>query len=431
MALDIIARGMAAAEIARQKRLRVLNTLRASIAKADFNPPVLASTLPAIGAPLSATAIAIGTTWQVSNASGPLHAAKYTFVGGAWQNPGTGFPNTEFYKSVTSRVGSGTDPALNPQQGPGSRVRFVCAAPALELYVQMSATGVGGGFRLRVDGKLAFAGVVGNAGNGLVRFIPLTWGDGTATHRKDRHYELEFGSVGGFFGIRTSNLYKPSPWPQADGLRVLLHSDSMLATMVDTANIDSSLYGSQGALIGDLLGQCDTWSSGVGGSGWMAPAVHDRSWFNDRLAIDVIAPAPDVIVEMGGGNDASWNPSQAAIQPMIETWLSTVLSARPETIIFMTGPVIAANGGTSHSAIHAAKQAAAAKFPRNVAFVDTLTDPWVSGTGRAGATTGDGNRDWIAGTDGAHPTAEGHRYLAGRVARGVAQTIPALIAAQA
>ena len=51
MALDIIARGMAAAEIVRQERLRVLSTLRASIAKADFNPPVLASTLPAIGAP--------------------------------------------------------------------------------------------------------------------------------------------------------------------------------------------------------------------------------------------------------------------------------------------------------------------------------------------------------------------------------------------
>ena len=60
----VIARGMAAAEIARQRRLRVLNTLRASIAKADFAPPALASTLPTIGTPLSATAIASGTTWQ-------------------------------------------------------------------------------------------------------------------------------------------------------------------------------------------------------------------------------------------------------------------------------------------------------------------------------------------------------------------------------
>lgn len=431
MALDIIARGMAAAEIARQKRLRVLNTLRASIAKADFTPPTLASTLPTIGAPLSATAIASGTTWQVSTAAGPLHASKYTFVGGNWQNPSAVFPNTEFYKAISSRVGNGTDPSLNPQQGPGSRVRFVCAAPALELYVQMSAASVGGGFRLRVDGKLAYSGVIGNAGNGLLRFIPVTWGAGAAADRKDRHYELEFASVGAFVGIRTSNLYKPSAWPQADGLRVLLHGDSMLATVVDSAVIDTYPYGAKGALIGDFLGQCDTWSSGVGGSGWMAPAIHDRSWFNERLAIDVLAPAPDVIVEMGGGNDAALTPAQGTIQPLVETWLNTVISAKPETLVFMTGPIIASNGGAAHTTIHAAKQAAAAKFPRNVAFIETLIDPWVSGTGRAGTPTGDGNRDWICGSDGAHPTTEGHRYLAGRVARGVAQAIPALIAAQA
>lgn len=431
MALDIVARGLAATEIARQKRLRILNTLRASIAKADFNPPALASVLPTIGAPLSASAIATGTTWQVATGGNPLHAAKFTFLGGNWQCPNAIFPNTEFYKAVTSRVGNGTDPALNPQQGPGSRVRFVCAAPSLELYVQMSGAGVGGGFRLKVDGKLAYSGVLGNGGNGLLRYIPVTWGSGAAADRKDRHYELEFASVGAFVGIRTTNLYKPYPWVQGDALRVLLHGDSMLATVVDATNIDSYPYGAQGALIGDLLGQSDTWSSGVGGSGWMAPAVHDRSWFNERVDIDVIANAPDVIIEMGGGNDAALNPGQATIQALVETWLSKVLAAKPETVIFMTGPIIGSNAGAAHLTINAAKQAAAAKFPRNVIYIDTLADPWVSGTGRDGAAIGDGNRDWVTGTDGAHPTMEGHRYFAGRVARAVAKAIPTLIAAQA
>lgn len=431
MAFDLIARGLTAAEVARQKRLRVLNTLRASIAKADFTPPVLATTLPTIGAPTASSAIATGTGWQAVAGGNPLHAAKYTFVGGQWQCPNAVFPNTEFYKAVTSRVGNGTDPALNPQQGPGSRVRFVCAAPSFELWVQMSGAGVGGGFRLKVDGKLAASGVLGASGNGQLVYIPVTWGSGAASERKDRHYELEFASVGAFVGIRTSNLYKPSPWVQGDALRVLLHGDSMLATVVDTAAIDSYPWGAQGALIGDLLGQADCWSSGVGGSGWMAPAVHDRSWFNERVDIDVVARTPDVIVELGGGNDAVLNPTQAAIQPLIETWLSKVLAAKPETIVFMTGPLIVSNASAAHLTIQAAKQAAAAKFPRNVAFIDTLTDPWVSGTGRVGATTGDGNRDWVTGTDGAHPTAEGHRYLAGRVARGVAAAIPGLIAAQA
>ncbi len=431
MAIDIIARGLATAEVARQKRLRVLNTLRASIAKADFTLPVLASPLPTIGAPLAASAIATGTTWQVATGGNPLHAAKFTFVGGAWQCPAGTFPNTEFYKAITSRVGNGTNPLLNPQQGPGSRVRFTCAAPSFELYVQMSAAGVGGGFRLKVDGKLAFSGVLGNGGNGLIRYIPVTWGGGTAADRKDRNYELEFSAVGGFVGIRTTNLYKPQPWPQADGLRVLLHGDSMLGTIIDAANIDTALYGAQGAQLGDLLGQADTWSSGVGGSGWMAPAAHTTSWFNDRVDIDVIANAPDVIIETGGGNDASVSPSQATIQPLIETWLNTVLAAKPETIVFMTGTLIGSGAGASHLAISAAKAAAAAKVPRNVAFIDTLSDPWVSGTGRDGAPIGDGNRDWVTGSDGAHPTNEGHRHLAGRVARSVARAIPGLIAAQA
>lgn len=431
MGIDIIARGLAATEIARQRRLRVLNTLRASIARADFTPPALVASLPTIGAPSTASAIATGTTWQVAAATNPLHADKYNFTGGIWQCPGTTYPNSEMYKSVTFRLGNGTDPAVGPQQGAGSRVRFVCAAPSLELYVQMSGAGVGGGFRLKVDGKLAYSGVLGNGGNGQLRYIPVTWGSGSVAERKDRHYELEFGGVGAFFGIRTSNIYKPHAWVQADDLRVLTHGDSMLATVIDTTNIDTHPYGAMGALLGDLLGQSDTWSSGVGGSGWMAPAAHDRSWFNDRVDIDVITPAPDVIVEAGGGNDAALNPSQGAIQPLIETWLAKVLAAKPETIVFMTGPLIASNAGPAHVTIHAAKTAAAAKYPRNVAFIDTLTDPWVSGTGRNGAATGDGNRDWVTGTDSAHPTCEGHRHFAGRLARSIARAIPALIAAQA
>lgn len=430
MAIDIIARGLTAAEVVRQKRLRVLNTLRASIAKADFVPPALATTLPTIGLPTAATAIAVGTSWQVATGGNALHAAKYTFSGGVWGCPGATFPDNTFYKAVTLHTGNGVDPLTNPGQGAGARVRFTCSAPSFELWVQSSGTGTGGGFRLKVDGKLAASGAQGNSGNGLFRYIPVTWGAGAVADRKDRNYELEFTGVGGFVGIRTTNLYKPQPWPQADGLRVLVHGDSMVNTVVDAANIDTALYGAQGALIGDLLGQSDTWASGVGGSGWMCPPAHNTNWFNDRVGIDVVAPAPDVIIEIGGSNDASVNPTQAQIQPLIEAWLSAVLTAKPETIIFMTGVVVGGIPGAAHLTINAAKMAAAALWPENVVYINNATDPWVSGTGRDGTPTGDGNRDWVTGADSAHPTAEGHRYLAGRVARSVAKAIPALIAAQ-
>lgn len=429
MAIDTIARGLTVAEIARQRRLRVLNTLRATMGRSGGQPLELAATLPTIGTPTATTGIATGTTWQVSTGGNPLHAGKYTLVGGAWKNTSTTFPNGEFYRGEVFHQGNGSDPLFGP--GYGGRVRFACEAPILEIQVQCALPGNGNGFRLKVDGKYARQGTMGlDPVNGAVRFIALTWGDGSAAHRKVRFYELEFGAVGGFFGIRTSNLYKPSPWPQPDGLRVLVHGDSMVSTIVDSADRDAALMPATGQLLGDLLGQADTWASGTGGAGWMTPAAHTQSWFNDRVAVDVVAHAPDVILELGGANDAAVNPPLATQQAAVQSWLDAVVAAKPETIVFMTGPILTSNPGVAHNTILAAKAAAAASYPRNVGFIDNLTDPYVFGTGRLGTPTGDGNRDWIAGADGAHPTLEGHRYLASRITRGVARAIPGLIAAQ-
>lgn len=107
-----------------------------------------------------------------------------------------------------------------------------------------------------------------------------------------------------------------------------------------------------------------------------------------------------------------------------------MLAARPDTIVFMTGPIIPAPPAAADLKIGAAKAAAAAKYPRNVAYIDNLADPWFFGTGRQGSTVGDGNRDWAIGSDSTHPTLEGHRYLAQRMARAIAGAIPALIARQ-
>jgi lysophospholipase L1-like esterase len=429
MALDIIARGLAATEIARQKRLRILNTLRASMGRAALQPLDLASVPPTIGAPLTASAIATGTTWQVSTGGAPLHAAKYTFVGANWKNIATGFPSGEYYRGEVSHQGNGSDPAANPNYG--GRVRFALDAPAFELYVVCATPGTGNGFRLKVDGKYAKVGTLGlDATNGAFRYIPVTWGDGSATNRKVRQYELEFYSSGAFCGVRTTNIYRPSPWPQPDGLRVLIHGDSMVSTVVDTGDRDAYPYPPQGQLLADLLGQADTWTSGTGGAGWAAPTIHNQSWFNDRVSIDVVANAPDVIIELGGTNDAGISVAEAAERALVQTWLDTVIAAKPETIVFMTGPLASGVTGTAHQAVLNAKAAAAASYPRNVGFIDNLADPWFFGTGKQGTAAADGNRDWAIGTDGSHPTMEGHRYLAGRVARGIAKAVSGLIAAQ-
>lgn len=436
MALDLIARGMAGTEIARQKRLRILNTLRASMGRAGLMPLEPAPVLPAITTPgTTATGIATGTLWQVSTSGTPaLHAGKYTFLGANWRNIAQTYPGTEFYRPESCHQGNGADPTFGPIYG--GRVRFTLDAPSFELYIVTTGAGGGNGVRMKVDGKYARAGTIGtDASAGGWRYYPVTWGDGSAAFRKPRNYELEFYGGCSFLGVRTTNLYRPAPWPQPDGLRLLVHGDSMVGTQVDTGDKDAFLTPSNGYILGDLLGQADTWVSGTGGAGWFTPASHTQSWFNDRVALDVVANAPDVIIELGGVNDepvlTSGSITQAQHQSAVETWLSSVLAAKPETIVFMTGPMIAgAAPAAGHIKARDAKAAAAAKFPRNVAFIDNFADPWFFGTGKLGAATGDGNRDWAIGTDGVHPTMEGHRYLGGRVARAVSAALPGLIAAQ-
>ncbi len=168
---------------------------------------------------------------------------------------------------------------------------------------------------------------------------------------------------------------------------------------------------------------------GIGGAGWLTPVVKDRSYFNDAVAANVVARAPDFIIEHGGGNDAAATPTQATEQALVSTWLDTVIAANPAVVIFMTGPLIASTASAAHLTIAAAKQAAAALYPQNVFYIDNLTDPWVFGTGRQGATVGNGNRDWVCGTDNGHPTMEGHVALAGRIARAVSEGVATLTAA--
>lgn len=428
MAADMIARGIGLAEVARQKRLRILNTLRTSIERTGFRLPQLDTALPTIGLATAATAIATGTSWQVSVSGTPaLHAAKYTFLGGTWANNSAVFPDTDAYRPFTYHAGNGTDPTTNFVQGVG-RVRFSTAAPKLELWVKEGATGGGHGFRMQVDGKLSKAGLIG-LGSSSFRYIPVTWGDGTATFRKNRNYELEFGPVGQFCGIRTEPIYSPEPWPQADGLRVVVHGDSLLQTIVDTGSLDTPTWGAMGAVIGNLIGQADTWVSGVGGTGWFNSAVNTKSTFNQRVTLDVVAPTPDVVIEMGGGNDFAL-ATQSQLQAAVESWLATVVGANPNIIIFMIGPVTCAAWSAANNWARDAKKAAAAKYPRNVAFIDSPVEGWTFGTGKQGTVNTSGNTDWVLGSDAAHPTIEGHVHLAGRIAKAVAKAIPGLIAAQ-
>ena len=415
--------GFTIPDLQRLTRLRTLSRLQSSMARTGGKFASVMAVPPTIGAGTAATGIVTGTTWQIySDAGVPQHTDKFTMLGGVWGGVGPTNPNNYTLRARHSYQGNGTDPLTNPNYG--GIIRFSIEAPEVELWVQTSTAASGDGIRVKVNGEYIKTGVIANEGNGLYRYIKLTW-----PGRAVRNYEMEFGSTSSIVGIRAPIEYKPSPWPQADGVRALIHGDSLIWTIVDSIDRDTGRSGALGVSLRNLIGQADTIASGTGGAGWMAPVPKTISYFNDRVATDVVARAPDVIIETGGGNDASVTPTQSAHQTLVEAWLSAVITANPNVIIFMTGPVIASAAGASHLTIQASKQAAAALYPRNVRFIDTLTDPLVFGTGRQGATTGNGNRDWVTGSDGAHPTMDGHSYLAARIYAGVAAAIPGLIAA--
>lgn len=387
--------------------------------------------LPTIGSNSATSTIASGTLWQVASGGAPLHADKYTFLGANWKVAGTVFPLNGVYQPFTTHTGDGTNPTAG-KLGSG-RVRFALDAPSLELYIRCDGMATNGGFRLKVDGQPVRIGAMGiDPTTGAMRYIPITWGDGSEAYRKTRYYELEFVQNAYFGGVRTANAYRPSPWPQSDGIGLLIHGDSMVTTVVDTDRRELSPTAGSGFILAELLGQADSWVSSVGGSGWLTPAnPKTKNWFNDRVNLDVIPASPDVIVEMGGLNDSSLaNLYQAEVQAAVENWLDAVITARPDTIVFMTGPIAPSLPTAGDLKVGAAKAGAAAKYPRNVAYIDNLTDPWFFGTGRQGTIKGDGNRDWTIGADTTHPTLEGHRYLAQRIARGIAAAIPRLIARQ-
>ncbi|WP_114521339.1 SGNH/GDSL hydrolase family protein [Altererythrobacter sp. ZODW24] len=430
MALDFAARGLTAAETARSRRIGILSTLRRSMERTGLSAPEMAAALPAISAP--ATASIIGSSVLHSALSEP---EQFHLTGGVWSVAGPQYPKNQFVRPMTVHPGISGDPAADAQQGQGQRVRFVSWAPALELRVLYGDAF--GGFRLKVDGEYVHLGLLGNSSDGTPvgapRVIGVNWGDGSATERRARVYELEWSSNGAFGGVYTAPEYDVQPAKPVNGLNLLVHGDSMLSTVFDTATFANAAQPSQGTLLANLLGQPDCWVSGVGGTGWVNDNGGAKATFGARQALDVIAPAPDVIIELGGRNDGGLI-SQIELEGLVRAWIANVLASRPDTIIFMSGPILsrggAENSAASNIAVRDAKRNAAASFPRNVAFIDNLARKWSTGSGRQTAPLGDGNADWCTGADSAHFTHEGHEFCASQVAHSIAAAVGPLIAAQ-
>lgn len=211
-----------------------------------------------------------------------------------------------------------------------------------------------------------------------------------------------------------------------------------------------------------MIGIDEVYNLSIGGTGYLTGA--GTKAFRDRLPIDLAAvPSPDIVALWGGYNDAGVG-DLSQIQAQVSTDIATTRTLKPNALIIILGcytpgtptsstiqtcnaaisnAVTAAGGpaagvcflnlqdpsGVSSSAVEFV-QADAYRIGDIVTNGDTLYEcrafkapgaafsgtnfrgvSVIHGTGKSGATTGDGNADIAVQSDGVHPTVAGAKII--------------------
>lgn len=189
--------------------------------------------------------------------------------------------------------------------------------------------------------------------------------------------------------------------------------------------------------LGKYMGWRDIWSSGSGGTGYLNNAsVTGKTTFRGRVAADVIAYAPDIVIVAGGYNDSA--SSQAAVTAEAALLFAQIATGLPSAKVIVLGPW--ATGGTVSAGLQGIRTGVKAAAVGTVdLFVDLYTGQsynragvavgaaqgaWWTGTGKSGSPAADGVADTVVAADGLHPTPTGHQYIAARAAAAIALALP-------
>ena len=292
--------------------------------------------------------------------------------------------------------------------GTGWRVGIITDAPKITFRV------IGNNpYRFLVNGQYISLSTYTNAGGGF-RWITLTFAS-----RLEREIQIESNQGRDFGGVYVTPLDTVSQMPNIT--KMIIVGDSYAQGTGTTITNDGFPW-----IAGDFLGFKDTVGSGVGGEGWNSANGSD---FTPIQRInDWITKNPDIVVFALGINGFDETGYQAAVTSV----LTATRTALPNIPIIVLGAWAGSPGPNSQVLLKEPKIQAAvtALADPYMKFVPVSTDPkgaWVYGTGRVGATTGDGNMDVYISSDQTHPNDAGHFYLGYRTAIGIYNALKSMI----
>lgn len=353
------------------------------------------------------------TVGNINAASGISDSVLYGIASGTQGNlytPPASLPFRFFgaqpvYSAVSTYVQPGTLSTASVL--PGGGIEFMHDGSAFEL-----ATLSGANIMAMVDGELvSLTATAINEGGNNARLVLYDFGS-----RAIRHIRLwgGFMRVGGVRIGPTDSIWRPHiPL----GPRVIVMADSFGNGTLCFAH-----------WCGWALGWRDVWVSFIGSTGYIAQGSAGVN-FNDRVQADVLAYDPGIVIVAGGINDGG--AGAAAIQAAAETLFDAILAHTPRPAVIAVGPWCA-SGFPNANILAARTGISAAATAKGAAYVDNVgtgtsalnTLGWMTGTGKVGATQGNGNADVYTSSDGTHPTADGQKYLGHRLAAAIGELMP-------
>lgn len=226
----------------------------------------------------------------------------------------------------------------------------------------------GAQFHIMVDGQFVtqYPQTVGGTANNYAS-IKVAFGSA-----QTRHISIYMTSTNevtlGMWRDKT-NAFLPTPLPTR---RLMIVGDSY------EGGASSSPIGTFGKYLGLALGFTDIVNSGVGSTGWLANGSYTN--LATRLQTDVIAQKPTDIVITMGHNDAGFTAAQ--ITQQVQAVLAQIRTGLPNLrTLTVTGPLCAGSQVGTYGTINSAIRSGCQQADR---FIDTITVPIFTGTGKTG-----------------------------------------------